>query len=362
VTISYAPQRVRGCDGGGWAQDTTLKFLDRSGRAIGQGAEGSGFGGTGMVPRSKPPLVLSALIPAGAVKVQVLTVNDGGPHRASDQADTPHSGDNKGSDQLCSDSVDGRGWQIDIGSAAPAPTTITPTPSTPPAATTLVPGIYEAKDTRNDKAIMTVRRADAHNLRYDITLTNTVDGQSTDVMVPNMWGADDGIGNGQFVTPALRDNDCEISVTVTNGVAKLSQGDSTCASQGFQRQQLVDGTYTLVKAGPPPGDALVWTGSFVEPSPGATELDISVQTAPQPGSSAFTFVYAYTLDGKPVINGIAKVGDRNQPATSTASGCPLTFEWLMNRMTVSANAELAACSNLGFQSEDNAFEILGPKP
>jgi hypothetical protein len=359
VTISYAPQRVRGCDGGGWGQDTQLKFLDRSGKEIGQGADGSGFVGSGMVPRSKPALILSAQIPPGAAKVKVLTVNDGGSHKATDSADTPHTGDNKGSDGQCSDTIDGKGWLIDIGSASSGSgsSPLTPTPSSSGGAKTLVPGIYEAKDTRSQKAVMTVRRASAHSLRYEVALSN--DG-AADQVVKNMWGVDNGVGNGVFVTPTIPNNDCEIKITVDNGIAKLSQGDSTCASQGFGPQVIVDGTYQLTKSGAPPSDAVQWTGSFADPS-GDPELDITVQTQPLPGKSAFSFTFAYQLasSGSP-INGIAKVTDQNSPATATVSGCTLSFDWLLDHMTVNTTASQAACQQLGFTST-NAFEILPPK-
>jgi hypothetical protein len=177
-----------------------------------------------------------------------------------------------------------------------------------------------------------------------------------------MWGSDDGFGNGQFVTPAVPNNDCDIKVAVDNGVAKLSQGDSTCASQGFGPQVIVDGTYKLTKSGAPPSDVVTWTGSFVEPSPGDAQLDITVQTQPLPGKSAFSFTYAYTLkSGSSPLNGIAKVTDQNSPATSTVSGCALTFDWLLDKMTVAASPELTPCQKLGFD-EDTGFKILPPKP
>jgi hypothetical protein len=361
VTISYAPQRVRGCDGGGWGQSTSLKFLDASGREVGTGADGSAFAGTGMVPKGQPPLTLSARIPAGAVKVSVLSFNDGGPHRATDAADTPAVGDNKGADGFCSDTIDGRGWIINIGGGS----TATPPPPPPTVSHKLVPGIYEAKDTRNESAIMTVRRSkdiatgvrSGSELRYDLTLKNGTD----EVTIHNMWGIDE-FGTGAFITPAISNNDCDIKLTVNNGTINVTQGDSSCASQGLGRQQIVDGTYTLKQAGAPPSDVVKWTGSYVEPSPGTVTLDISVQTEPAPGSSAYTFAFAYNIAGTP-LNGIAKVTDQNSPATSTVSGCPLSFDWLLDRVTVLAQTDRAECNKLGFdEAGSNTLEFLSPKP
>jgi hypothetical protein len=113
IKIAYRPQRIRGCDGGFWAQQTTVKFLDKKGREVGDSLHGSGFQGVGMVPKGKGFLMLSGEIPEGAVKLNLLTENDGGRHNPGDKADLQHEDENRRGG-ACSDTRDGKGWTIEF--------------------------------------------------------------------------------------------------------------------------------------------------------------------------------------------------------------------------------------------------------
>lgn len=113
ITISYAPQRIRGCDGGGWAQSTEVRFIDKAGNTVGDEVRRSGFSGVGMVPKEKESLEVTVTVPKGAEKLVVISTNDGEPHDPSDAADTAHTGDN-GKDFNCQDPLDGKGWTLDL--------------------------------------------------------------------------------------------------------------------------------------------------------------------------------------------------------------------------------------------------------
>jgi hypothetical protein len=93
IKISYKGQRIRGCDVGGWHQEITVTFLNKKGEEVGEGLSKTGFSGFGPVPSGRPPELLSAKIPAGAAKVNVLATNNSGGGR-------------------CSDTIDGKGWTL----------------------------------------------------------------------------------------------------------------------------------------------------------------------------------------------------------------------------------------------------------
>jgi hypothetical protein len=142
VAIQYAPQRIRGCDGGGWGQENNAFFLDATGKQVGEQSSGSAFTGIGMVPVSQPVLILRATVPQGAVKLHVEARNTGDHHDPEDTADPGHSGpgDNFSPDgSTCSDDPGPglHGWDIPVevlATAAPAAARALIAPQAAPAA------------------------------------------------------------------------------------------------------------------------------------------------------------------------------------------------------------------------------------